>query len=241
MKRITTLLPITVLLAACGQDSSAPQTAQVEEPEAPSAAETAAPEKHSGVLLDYIDADVRPGDDFNAFVNGAWMATAEIPSDRPLSGVGLEVHEQATENVKVIIEESAEGDFAKGTDEQKVGDLYNSYLDMETRNALGIDPIRGDFDYIASLEDRHDLAVYFAEANKVGVNLPFALGQYVDFKDNNQYMMYTWQGGLGAFGGTLEVGPAELRQPAVVLGIAQQKPQLVVLAFRKRLVERDSF
>ena len=104
MKRIFSIVSISVLLAACGQDSSAPQTAQVEEPEAPPAAETAAPEKHSGVLLDYIDADVRPGDDFNAFVNGAWMATAEIPSDRPLSGVGLEVHEQAVENVRVIIE-----------------------------------------------------------------------------------------------------------------------------------------
>ncbi len=27
--------------------------------------------------------------------------------------------------------------------------------------------------------------------------MPFALAQYVDFKDPNTYMMYTWQGGLG--------------------------------------------
>ena len=137
------------------------------------------------------------GDDFNAYVNGAWMATAEIPPDRPSNSVGLEVHEQATENVRVIIEESAEGDFAKGTDEQKVGDLYNAYMDMETRTARGVEPLQADFGEIAALEDYRDLAVYFAEANKSGINTPFALGQYVDFKDNNQYMMYTWQGGLG--------------------------------------------
>ena len=200
MKRITTLLPITVLLAACGQGPSEPQTAQVEEPQAAPVAEdvqTAEAEKHSGLLLDYMDGNVRPGNDFNAYVNGAWMATAEIPADRPINSVGLEVHEQATENVRVIIEESAEGDFAKGTDEQKVGDLYNSYMDKETRNTAGVAPIQPDFERIAGLESAHDLAVYFAEANKTGINMPFALGQYVDFKDNNQYMMYTWQGGLG--------------------------------------------
>ena len=39
--------------------------------------------------------------------------------------------------------------------------------------------------------------MYFAEANKIGINVPFSLGQYVDFKDPNTYMMYTWQAGLG--------------------------------------------
>ncbi len=80
-----------------------------------------------------------PGNDFNAYVNGGWMDTAEIPADRASDGVGLMVHEQSQEDVKIIIEESAEGDFAKGTDEQKVGDLYKSYMNMETRNALGVD------------------------------------------------------------------------------------------------------
>ena len=72
MKRITTLLPITVLLAACGQGPSEPQTAQVEEPQAAKVAEdvqTAEEEKHSGLLLDYMDWNVRPGNDFNAYVN----------------------------------------------------------------------------------------------------------------------------------------------------------------------------
>ena len=196
MKRLLALLSLSALLAACGQGPSEPRaTASAEPPAAPEPA--AEPALHSGVLTEHMDAGVRPGDDFNAYVNGAWMATAEIPPDRPANSVGLEVHEQATENVRVIIEESAEGDFAKGTDEQKVGDLYNAYMDMETRNARGVEPLQADFGAIAALEDYRDLAVYFAEANKSGINTPFTLGQYVDFKDNDQYMMYTWQGGLG--------------------------------------------
>ena len=95
------------------------------------------------------------------------------------------------------IEEAAEGDFAVGSDEQKVGALYNSYMDMENRNKLGITPLEAEFAKINALQNHQQLAVYFAESNKIGINQPFALAQYVDFKNPTTYMMYTWQAGLG--------------------------------------------
>ena len=101
------------------------------------------------------------------------------------------------DNVRIIIEESADGDFAEGSDEQKVGDLYASYMDMATRNQLGITPLEHEFASINALANHTELMAYFAEANKLGINLPFVLAQYVDFKNPNTYMMHTWQGGLG--------------------------------------------
>ena len=193
MKKWIAIAAAASLVAACGQGTNTETTTA-------SAAAEAAPavkEVHSGVLVDNMDTTVRPGDDFNEFVNGGWMATAEIPADRASNSVGLQVHEEATENVRLIIEESAEGDFAKGTDEQKVGDLYVSYMDMDTRNALGVTPLEQEFNNINSLANHTDLAVYFAEVNKLGVGTPFVLAQYVDFKNPNTYMMYTFQAGLG--------------------------------------------
>jgi putative endopeptidase len=190
MNRIIAASTLTVLLAACGQDPASTETQIAEVAEAK-------PEKHSGILLENMNTEVRPGDDFNLYVNGTWMDTNEIPADRASNSVGLIVHEEATANVKTIIEEAAEGDFAKGSDEQKVGALYASYMDMETRNSLGVAPLESEFSKINALENHEQLAVYFAEANKIGVDLPFALAQYVDFKDPNTYMMYTWQAGLG--------------------------------------------
>ena len=45
------------------------------------------------------------------------------------------LRDESQDDVKAIIEMAATGDFAKGSDEQKVGDMYKSYLDMESRNA----------------------------------------------------------------------------------------------------------
>jgi len=197
MQKFIIAAALALLLAACGQDNTAPQTTEVTQAVENTDSAPAEKARHSGLIPEYMNTGVRPGDDFNAYVNGGWIATAEIPADRASDGVGLMVHEQSQENVKTIIEESAEGDFAKGTDEQKVGDLYKSYMDMDTRNGLGTKPLETELARIEALENYRDLAIYFAEANKLGINMPIALSQYVDFKDPNTYMMYTWQGGLG--------------------------------------------
>jgi putative endopeptidase len=197
MNKIIATLALLTLLSACGQENTSTQTAEAVDANDTSETVEVVTEKHSGLLPDFMNLDLRPGDDFNAFVNGTWMDTAEIPADRASDSVGLMVHEQSVANVKIIIEESAAGDFAKGTDEQKVGDLYTSYMDMDTRNELGVTPLQQEFTKIDELGGKKDLAVYFAEANKIGINVPFSLSQYVDFKNPNTYMMYTWQAGLG--------------------------------------------
>ena len=188
MNKIFVTLASSLVLTACGQDNSSRDPVEVSGVSAG---------KYSGINIDNINAEIRPGNDFNAFVNGSWMDSAEISPDRASNSVGLEVHERSQANVKLIIEESAAGDFAKGSDEQKVGDLYASYLDMETRNKLGISPLMPEFERIDELKDYEELAVYFAEATKLGVAVPFALSQYVDFKDPSTYMMYVEQAGIG--------------------------------------------
>jgi len=198
MKRIISAAALAVLLSACGQDNTNTQTVEAADTTV-TEVETVVlePELHSGLLTDNMNTEIRPGDDFNAYVNGTWIDTTPIPADRASNSVGLIVHEEATSNVQTIIEEAADGDFAPGSDEQKVGALYASYMDMETRNQLGVTPLEAEFAKVQALENHQQLTAYFAEENKVGLDQPFALAQYVDFKDPNTYMMYTWQAGLG--------------------------------------------
>ncbi len=187
MKKTITGAAALILLAGCGQQTT---------PE-PEAAAEAAPEPISGIDLSYINPDVRPGDDFFAHVNGKWVEEFEMPADKARYGTFDKLREESQEDVKAIIEMSATGDFANGTDEQKVGDLYKSYLDLETRNTRGTEPLQAELDRIAAISNHDDLAVYFASATKRGYAMPFQLFQFADMKDPNYYGVYTFQAGLG--------------------------------------------
>ncbi|MBT8280650.1 MAG: M13 family metallopeptidase [Muriicola sp.] len=151
----------------------------------------------SGVLTQYMDTLVSPGDNFTAYVNGTWIKNTPIPDDKASYGVGYIVHEESEDNVKKIIEESSEGDFADGSDEQKVGDLFKSYTDFEKRNEIGVAPLQPEFEKIDALENYDELATYFAYANKMGINVPLGLFIYQDLKNPTIYTVYTWQSGLG--------------------------------------------
>ncbi len=183
MKKLLVGAMALLFVAACGssnEDSAPAQAALV-----------------SGIDVEYIDTSIRPGDDFFAYVNGGWLEKTEIPADRSRYGTFAILRDEAQANVRTIIEASANGDFAKGSDEQKVGDLYQSFLDWDTRNARGLEPLQAELDRINSIADYDDLAVYFAETSKRGLSAPFDIGQYADFKDPNTYMIYAWQGGIG--------------------------------------------
>jgi putative endopeptidase len=174
-----------VALTACGQQEAPTTTA-----EAPAALK-------SGITMEYMDTSVRPGDDFFSYVNGKWIAETEIPADKAsYGGFGI-LADEAQEDVRAIIEQSASGSFAAGSDEQKVGDLYKSYLDMETRNARSVTPLEPELERIAAIADHDQLAVYFAAAGRRGYPVPVKIGQVADFKDPNYYMIYAWQNGLG--------------------------------------------
>ena len=176
-------------MAGCGQDKAEPEDAAVE------AVEAATPV--SGIDLTAMDTTVRPGDDFFAYVNGAWVAETEMPSDKSRYGVFDKLRDESQEAVKAIIEESANGDFPKGSDEQKVGDLYKSFLDWEGRDARGIEPLQPELEKINAISNYDELAVYFAEAAKAGLDAPFGVGQLPDPRDPTKYAIGAGQSGLG--------------------------------------------
>ena len=151
----------------------------------------------SGINRKNMDTAVRPGDNFNAYVNGIWMKNTKIPADKASYGVGYMVHEKSQEDVKAIIEASAKGNFANGSDEQKIGDFYAAFMDTIARNEKGIAPLLLEYNKIDAIANYTDLAAYFGYANKSGSNIPFAVAVMEDLKDPTQYMLFTWQAGLG--------------------------------------------
>jgi len=154
-------------------------------------------ELRSGIISENMDTTIAPGNDFNTYVNGAWIKKTEIPPDKAMYGVFYMLNDKAQEDVKLIIENASKSNPKEDSEEQKVGDYYSSYLNIKTRDSIGLTPLKEEFKKIEAISSTKDLAAYFAYANKTGNIVPINVAVTEDFKDPKQYMLYTWQGGLG--------------------------------------------
>ena len=151
----------------------------------------------SGVTLTNMDLTVNPGDDFFEYVNGTWLENTDIPSDKRRYGSFDVLRDNAQTDVRAIIEEASSAGAEFGSNQQKVGDLYKSYMDMDTRNALGIAPLKEGLDAINAISDLNELSAYFAVAGKYSLTTPLALYVGVDAKIPTQYSLHIYQLGLG--------------------------------------------
>ncbi len=157
-----------------------------------------APPLTSGIDMANMDTSVRPQDDFFRYVNGTWLDTTEIPADQTNTGVFLDLRDKAREDVKAIIEDvSSKTDLEPGSDEQKVADLYNSFMNTESLDELGISSLDAELALIGAIADKDQLSAYFARSGINGGGGPFNIYIWVDAKDSTRYVTYMWQSGLG--------------------------------------------
>ncbi|WP_324755438.1 M13 family metallopeptidase [Sphingobacterium thalpophilum] len=153
--------------------------------------------QHQAINVSYMDKSVRPQDDFYNFVNGQWMKTAKIPSDKARWGSFDELRENTDIATLKVLQESLTGKFEKGTDNQKIGDLYRSFVDMKTRDQLGLAPVKPYLEKIAAIKNFNDLYSYLVEAAPRGGN-PF-FGGYVSahLKNSDVNTVYLAAANLG--------------------------------------------
>jgi endothelin-converting enzyme len=152
----------------------------------------------SGIELANMDTSVSPKEDFYLYTNGKWLEKTEIPADKSNYGSFTQLHDDAQKNLKAIIERaSANKAAANGSDEQKLRDFYNSYMDEAKAEELGAKPIEPLFAKINAAASHDDIAAVMGELYTQGVGSP--LGWYVnnDAKQSDQYAVYLYQSGLG--------------------------------------------
>ena len=142
MKRSKQATPwVHGVLGACllAGAAAAPALAQQHPTGPPAAVATRA----LGIDTTSFDRGVRPQDDFFRFVNGGWLKRTEIPADKSSYGTFTELADQSEAALHSIIEEAAASRAHKaGTDLQKVGDLYRSFMDTAAHRARR-DPAAG--------------------------------------------------------------------------------------------------
>jgi endothelin-converting enzyme len=153
---------------------------------------------NSGIETANFDNAVRPQDDFYRYVDGSWLKNTEIPADRSNYGSFTQLFEAAQIKLREIIERTAADKNAKpGSDEQKLGDFYNSYMNEALVETLGLKPLEGQLQKISGLSSINELTEAFAYFNNIGVTTPFRWDVDNDEKSSSEYIVGMYQGGLG--------------------------------------------
>ncbi len=178
-------------------NSCATKTVATKTETPPPPMETVKVNPENGLDLTAMDKTVRPQDDFYNFVNGSWMKTAKIPADKSTWGSFNKLAEDTDNNSMTILNSLLNDKFAAGSEGKKIQDLYATYMDMNKRNADGINPIKNDLAKIDAIKSVADLQKYMVEATPEGNNLLYGWGVYSDLKDSKMNAVYLGNPSLG--------------------------------------------
>lgn len=144
-----------------------------------------------------IDQHVRPQDDFYHYANGGWLQKNKIPADESRWGSFIILRHKAEHALKAIVEELLARHATAGSEEQLVGDLYRSGMDIARRNTLGAKPLDPFRKEIAAVRDTKELLALIARFHKLGVAVPWGTLIDQDSKNSTRYALHIYQSGLG--------------------------------------------
>ena len=150
-----------------------------------------------GIILENMDTSVNPKDDFYNYVNGNWMKNTKIPEDRTIWG-GFSVLRKSTDSdvLEILAKAKNTGNYASNTDQAKALFLFDSKLDVDTRNTEGITPLQPALDAIAGIENLNDLQTVLMTVPNV--SSPFIdFVSFADLNDSSINAAYVTENGLG--------------------------------------------
>ncbi|TRW87859.1 peptidase M13 [Mycolicibacterium sp. 018/SC-01/001] len=151
----------------------------------------------SGIDLRYVDDAARPQDDLFGHVNGRWLAEYQIPADRATDGAFRTLYDRAEEQIRDLITEAADAQAPEGTDQQRIGDLYASFMDEQTIRERGLAPLLEELALVDEADSPETLASVLGALQRTGVG--GGAGVYVDTdsKDSTRYLLHLTQSGIG--------------------------------------------
>src|SRR5688572_14646059 len=152
----------------------------------------------SGLDPAAFDKNVRPQDDLFHHVNGAWLAKTEIPADKASYGAFDILFDKAQVDLRAIVEEAARSTSkAPGSDTQKIGDFYESFMNETRVEELGITPLNAELAAIDALQTKSDVARHFGRFFKLNLINPMIGYVDGDAQQPTHDILYVYQGGLG--------------------------------------------
>jgi predicted metalloendopeptidase len=164
-------------LSACNRGGAPAEQQQVQGTEA-------------GIVTASMDKSVKPGDDFFAYANGNWVKTTEIPADRSNIGGFYIADQQRERQVREVLDGILKSNPAAGSDEARIANYYNAYVNTDAIDRAGLAPAKGDLDAIARIADKRALSAAIGSTLRADVDPLNA----TKFQTENLFGVFVTQG-----------------------------------------------
>ncbi len=129
-------------------------------------------------------------DDFYTAVNKDWLSTAKIPDGYWETSSFADRDIEVRQQIMALLNDPTQ----TGHEAQLIRTLYAQYTDMETRNALGVTPLKPYLDRIMAIEDIDDLTeyiLYLAENTSMDGMLTYLLSA-PDYYDSSKKCIWLY-------------------------------------------------
>ena len=144
-----------------------------------------------------MDTSVGPCEDFFQYANGKWLERNPIPPEHSSWGISSEMRDRNYELLRDILDESAAAEPDPGSNHQKVGDFWETGMNVQKTDADGARPLAADLERIADMDSVDDLQAILRDFQLEGIPMLFGFFIFQDLMDSEQYIAYAMQGGLG--------------------------------------------
>ncbi len=144
-----------------------------------------------------MDPSVAPGASFFGHANGTWLSTTPIPDDKSNYGMFTRLGDISELRTREIIEAAAATSGAAGSEEQKVGDYYRSFMDEAAIEAAGTKPIEAELAAVNAIRNLDGLVARFALSGRRFEVNPFLTYVAQDERNPQTHIASLAQGGLG--------------------------------------------
>jgi predicted metalloendopeptidase len=122
-----------------------------------------------------VDAGIRPGDDFFAYANGAWLQATQIPDGEQRWGARNEISNLTRRQLEQLVDDAAGA--PADSNARKVANFRAAYLDETTIEMDGVTPLAPTFGRINAIGDRTALTRFLGSQLRADVD-PLNWGVY---------------------------------------------------------------
>jgi putative endopeptidase len=142
-----------------------------------------------GVDLTERDLSVKPGDDFQKYASGHWLATAPIPADKPSIGSFYDVFDVTQDQLKALV--------TNASADSKYGAMYGSMMDEARIEAVGLAPLKPDLATVAAIRSKAAFAQHMGTTDGRFGSALYAWSLQPDTADASMNALNLNQSGLG--------------------------------------------